>query len=108
METIFLAGLAGGIVRGLVGFIKHQYSYKDAGFNLSHFASMMTISGIIGVVAAVTVKELGLLFLGAPVLTPAMALIIGYAGGDFLENVFKIILQKPSFYSLPEATKKEQ
>jgi len=30
------------------------------------------------------------------------AFVTGYAGGDFLENVYKIIIKKPSLYSFPE------
>ena len=28
MTLVLLAGFAGGVIRGLVGFIKYQYSYK--------------------------------------------------------------------------------
>ncbi|MCD6086104.1 hypothetical protein J7J37_00915 [bacterium] len=30
----------GGVVRGLVGFIKHQYSYKNVSFNLAYFSAI--------------------------------------------------------------------
>jgi hypothetical protein len=96
---ILIAGFGGGVIRGLVGFIKHQYSYKKVGFNLPYFISMMLLSGIIGVVVAATIKELAIDLLGIDNLTPALALIIGYAGGDFLENVYKIIFKKSSLYS---------
>jgi len=93
--SILIAGFSGGAIRGLVGFIKHQYSYKNVGFNLPYFLAMMIISGTIGLLVAAAVKELGLSFLGLTNFTPALALVIGYAGGDFLENVYKIILKKP-------------
>tara|TARA_Y100000310_G_C20620584_1_gene783059 strand:+ start:1276 stop:1593 length:318 start_codon:yes stop_codon:yes gene_type:complete len=99
-ELALIAGFGGGIIRGLVGFIKHQYAYKQVPFSFSYFLFTIAISGGIGVTAAFTIKELGIEFLGTSALTPAMALIIGYAGGDFLENVFKIILRKPEWYSL--------
>jgi len=38
---ILIAGFAGGMVRGLVGFIKYQYSYKNVGFDLYYFFGMM-------------------------------------------------------------------
>ena len=102
LETIYLsiliAGFGGGVIRGLVGFVKHQYSYKEVKFNLPYFLSMMFISGIIGLLTAVAIKELGMTFFGLNYLTPALALVIGYAGGDFLENVYKIIIKKPSLY----------
>ena len=99
-ELVLIAGFGGGVIRGLVGFIKHQYAYKQVPFNLLYFFFTIILSGTIGVTAAFTIRELGIEFLGATALTPAMALIIGYAGGDFLENVFKIILRKPEWYSL--------
>ncbi|MBI4121545.1 MAG: hypothetical protein HY470_01135, partial [Candidatus Ryanbacteria bacterium] len=43
------------------------------------------------------VKEAGIPVLGGMV-TPGIAFIIGYAGGDFIENVYKIIIGKPSVY----------
>ena len=94
-EAIFLAGFGGGFVRGLMGFVKHQYAYKEVKFDLPHFLSTMLISGSIGVMSAVAVKELGLDILGTPSVSPAVAFVIGYAGGDFIENVAKIILKKP-------------
>lgn len=94
-ELILIAGFGGGAIRGLVGFIKHQYSYKDVKFNLSYFLSMMFLSGIIGVAVSASVKEVGITFLGSGNVTPALAFIIGYAGGDFIENIYKIIVKKP-------------
>ena len=94
-EAVFIAGFGGGFFRGLVGFVKHQYSYKEVKFNLAHFLSMMFISGSIGVLSAVVVRELGSPVLGISQVSPALAFIIGYAGGDFIENIAKIILKKP-------------
>jgi hypothetical protein len=99
---IILAGFAGGVLRGLVGFVKYQMTYKDVKFRLYYFLGMIAISGVIGFITAITVKELGLNFLGIEFVSPALAIVIGYAGGDFLENLYKIILKKPSIYSLPE------
>ena len=101
MEIALLAGFTGGVVRGLVGFIKHRYSYKNVSFELPYFVSMMAISGVVGGVATFAVSELGISFLGVESLSYAMALIIGYAGGDFLENIYKIILKKPTLFKLP-------
>ena len=84
-------------MRGLVGFIKHHFSYKDVPFNISYFLTTMLSSGMIGLLSAVTVKESGFLFLGG--FDPSFAFIVGYAGGDFIENLYKIILKKPSLYS---------
>jgi hypothetical protein len=94
--NIFLAALGGGIVRGLVGFIKHQFSYKNVPFSLKYFLGMMLISGLIGATSALAVKELGLTLFGQ--FTLALAFVIGYAGGDFLENIYKIIVKKSNLY----------
>ncbi len=88
--SILIAAFGGGVVRGLVGFVKHQYSYKNVGFNLPYFLTMMFVSGVIGVLCVAVFN------VNAP-----FAFIIGYAGGDFLENVYKIIVKKPSLYKLP-------
>lgn len=100
--SILIAGFGGGVVRGLVGFIKHQYTYKSVKFELYYFLFMTFLSGVIGILTAVATKELGPNFLGLSSFTPALAFIVGYAGGDFLENVYKTIIKKPSLYSLPE------
>lgn len=91
---ILIAGFGGGVVRGLVGFIKHQFSYKNVGFNLSYFLGMSFISGIVGVLSAMAIKEAGINFLNVDYFSPSLAFVIGYAGGDFLENFYKIILKK--------------
>ncbi|MFQ6049510.1 MAG: hypothetical protein ACE5J0_00485 [Candidatus Paceibacterales bacterium] len=94
-ELLF-AGFLGGVVRGLVGFIKHQFSYKNVPFNLPYFLGMAFLSGVIGLLSVVAIKEVGFLFLGG--FTPALSFIVGYAGGDFIENIYKIIIKKSSLY----------
>ncbi len=97
MISVVLAAFGGGVLRGLVGFIKHQFSYKEVKFRPYYFLGMMALSGIVGTVATLAIKELGFtLFDG---FTAALAFIIGYAGGDFLENIYKIIIKKSSFYN---------
>ena len=95
-SQVLIAGFFGGIIRGIVGFIKHFYSYKSVNFKLSKFLGMSFLSGIIGLIAAAAVKELGFKFQGF--FTPALSFIVGYAGGDFIENIYKIILKKSSLY----------
>lgn len=95
--SILIAGFGGGVIRGLVGFIKHQYAYKNVGFNLPYFLAMSFISGIIGLLSVMAVKEAGLTLGG--IFSPALGFIAGYAGGDFIENIYKIIIKKSSFYS---------
>lgn len=99
--SILIAGFGGGVIRGLVGFIKHQFAYKNVGFSVSYFLVMMFLSGVVGILTAVAVRELGIPLLGSVVVTPAIAFVVGYAGGDILENIYKIILRKNSLYDSP-------
>jgi hypothetical protein len=92
---IFIAAFAGGFIRGLVGFIKHQFSYKNVAFRPGYFIGMM-FAGIIGLVSVWAIKGVGFIFSDA--FSPALAFIIGYAGGDFIENIYKIIIKKSSLY----------
>lgn len=94
--VILLAGFGGGVVRGLVGFVKHQFSYKDVGFKWGYFLGMMSLSGVIGFVVTLAVNELSRSALGAGSIAPALAIIVGYAGGDLLENLYKIIAARVS------------
>lgn len=88
-----IAGFGGGAVRGLIGYIKHQYSYKNVGFNLPYFFSMMFLSGIVGTLTAAAIGQISenTLTVG---FSAAVAFVVGYAGGDFLENIYKIIIKK--------------
>lgn len=103
--SILIAGFGGGAVRGLVGFIKHQYSYKNVKFEIPYFLVMMFLSGVIGVLSAAAIKELGFNFLGLTQFSPVLAFIVGYAGGDFIENIYKIIVKKSSLYPQAENSK---
>ncbi len=93
---IFVAAFLGGLIRGLVGWIKHQFSYKNVPFRWKYFLGMMTVSGLVGMVATIAIKELGFTLFGQ--FTPALAFVIGYAGGDFVENIYKIIIKKSNIY----------
>ena len=95
--ALLVAGFFGGVVRGLVGFLKHQLSYKNVPFDLKYFFGMSFISGVVGLMAAISIKEAGLTLNGT--FTSALSFIIGYAGGDFLESIYKIILDKAKFPS---------
>ncbi|MFH1820534.1 MAG: hypothetical protein ABH805_01320 [Candidatus Nealsonbacteria bacterium] len=94
---IIIAAFGGGILRGLVGFIKYQFSYKEVKFRLKYFLMTILLSGIVGAVATLAVKEVGFTLFNS--FTPALAFIVGYAGGDFIENIYKIIIKKSSFYN---------
>ncbi|MFA5742722.1 MAG: hypothetical protein WCX77_01680 [Candidatus Paceibacterota bacterium] len=92
--SLLIAGFGGGMVRGFLGFIKHQYSYKNVGFNLPYFFVMSFLSGIVGVLVSAAVINAGFNIEGMEYILPGLAFIIGYAGGDFLESLYKIILEK--------------
>lgn len=96
MYSILIAAFGGGAMRGLVGFIKNQYSYKGVDFNLPYFFTMAFLSGVVGLLCALAVREIGFTFEGF--FTPAISFIVGYAGGDFIENIYKIIVKKSSLY----------
>lgn len=101
MLTILLMGFVGGVTRGLVGYLKYRSSYKNTPFLLNYFALSVAISGAVGLLAAWLTRDLGITFLGLPAITPALAIVIGYAGGDFIENLFKIMTGKTSLYEIP-------
>lgn len=94
--SILIAGFGGGAARGLAGFIKHQFAYKNVPFNLPYFFVMAFLSGFIGLLSTLAIKEVGFTLEGA--FSPALGFIIGYAGGDFIENIYKIIIKKSSLY----------
>ena len=95
MISILIAGFVGGLIRGLVGFIKHQYSYKNVVFRWSYFLGTSFISGITGLLITMSIGSLGFTVNGT--FDPAMGFIVGYAGGDFIENVYKTIAKKNLF-----------
>jgi len=96
--TFILAGFLGGIIRGVVGLTKYAMSYKDVPFRPMYFGGMALLSGSIGATAAWVTQDLGIGFLGMETLSPAMAVIIGYAGGDFFENILKILIKDPILF----------
>lgn len=98
MEIFFIAGFIGGVLRGVVGLIKYTLSYKDVKIRPWYFIGMVVISGILGIVAAWIVRDLGIKFLTVENFSPALAVVIGYAGGDLLENIFKILTKKPNLF----------
>ena len=99
ITQILIAGFIGGVVRGLVGFVKHQFAYKQVKFDIPYFITMVFISGVIGLLATAAAKGLGITILGND-FGPALALVAGYAGGDFLENLYKIVFKTDTFFGL--------
>ena len=102
MPLLLVAGALGGLIRGLVGFLKHQFAYKNVAFDPAYFALMMLISSSIGLTITWAIANSGIKFTFVDEINPAIALIIGYAGGDLIENLYKIILGKDSLYLTPK------
>jgi len=98
MITFIIAGAIGGLLRGAVGVSKYMRSYKDVTIRPWYFAGMVALSAVVGGAAAWVTNDLGLAFLGLEELPVAVAFIIGYAGGDFIENIAKIIAQKSTLF----------
>jgi len=98
MGIFFLAGFAGGAIRGIVGILKYALSYKDIKVKWAYFGSLALVSGLIGMAAAWIVQDTGASFEGIKGFSPAIALIVGYAGGDFFENIFKVLMKKPILF----------
>jgi FtsH-binding integral membrane protein len=103
--SILIAGFFGGVIRGLIGFLKHKFSYKNVKFELTDFLATVFLSGVIGISVASAVAESGVVT--EYFFTPALSFIVGYAGGDFVENIYKMIIKKPSLY-LGKKENKEQ
>lgn len=102
MYTLLLAGAGGGLVRGIVGFIKHQFAYKNVKFKPWYLALMMVLSALVGLTVTWSVVQSGLKLPVVGQINPAVAFIVGYAGGDFIENLYKIVIGKATLYSVPE------
>jgi len=94
----FFFGFLGGILRGTVGLIKYTQSYKDVEIRPIYFAGSVLISGLIGLLSSWIIQDMGIAFLEMKELPLSIALVIGYAGGDFIENVYKIIIKSPTIF----------
>ncbi len=98
--SFFFFGFLGGVIRGVVGLIKYIQSYKDVAIRPWYFASTVGISGLIGLAAAWITHDMGIAILGIEEIPLSLALIIGYAGGDFMENIFKIIIKDDKIFQV--------
>lgn len=83
MVWIFIAGFLGGLVRGLMGISKHVRSTGKSRIRMDYMAVTLLSSGGIGLLVGVFVSD-----------DVRFALLAGYAGTDFLENLFKIKMRK--------------
>ena len=97
--VLLVAGASGGLVRGIVGFLKHQFAYKNVNFKLEYIASIMLLSALVGLSVTWAVVSSGLEIVALKEINPAIAFIVGYAGGDLIENLYKILVGKTTLYS---------
>ncbi len=82
---IFLAGFLGGIIRALVGLSKYMSKTpaKKRKFRTDWLVVSLLSSGGLGLLVGVFIAD-----------DPKFALLAGYAGTDFIENLFKIKMKK--------------
>ena len=74
-----LAGSLGGIIRGLVGFVKNKTIEKANHFKPQYFLITIAISGIVGAAAGILADT-----------EWQVSFLAGYAGTDFIESLYKI------------------
>ena len=98
MIILLVAGGFGGAVRGLMGFVKYRLSYKDVPFKPDYFLGTVGLSAFIGATVAWAIAGSGLKLPLVSQINPALAFIIGYAGGDFIENLYKILVKETSIF----------
>jgi len=96
----FFFGFFGGIIRGTVGLIKYTQSYKDVEIRPVYFIGSVLFSGLVGLLSAWVVQDMGIAFLEMDEFPVSMALVVGYAGGDFIENIYKIIIKSPTIFKV--------
>lgn len=86
MENILaylLAGFLGGIIRGLVGFVKNKTLEKANHFKPTYFLITIAISGIVGAAAGILADT-----------EWQVSFLAGYAGTDIIESLYKIKVKK--------------
>lgn len=78
IETGIIAGFVGGIARGLSSFLKKNKAGTAGKFNYPYFFTTVFFSGILGGIAGAVAET-----------NWKTAFLAGYAGIDFLENLYK-------------------
>ncbi len=88
MIEIFIAGFLGGVIRGLLGISKEIRSSPTRKKKLRPEYLLVTLlaSGGLGLLVGVFIAD-----------DIRFALLAGYAGCDFLENLYKIKMKKKTW-----------
>lgn len=107
MATILIFGALGGVARGLVGYLKHFQAYKEVKFRWQYFGMSVVISAAVGLAVVWALDSSGIKLIGNVGINPGLALIIGYAGGDAVENIYKIAFNKPLLSTFGNLTGKK-
>src|SRR3990172_4347155 len=87
-----LTGLAGGLVRGLVGILKQTQNPDEFKIHWKYFGLTMLVSGIVGVVSGIIADG-----------DWRISLLAGYAGTDFLESLYR--LRFPQMFNIGAVAK---
>ena len=103
--NFFIAGLFGGLLRGGMGLFKYMTSYKDVEIRPYYFAGMVILTGVVGWVSAWVAGDALRIFLELDSVPLSFAVVAGYAGGDLIENIFKIIIQEPQLFKVGKKLK---
>ena len=82
---MFIAGFLGGLIRGLVGITKYLTAApsKKRKIRPEYIVLTLLSSGGLGLLVGVFITD-----------DVRFALLAGYAGTDFIENLFKIKMKK--------------
>ena len=85
MFWVFAAGFLGGLIRGIVGITKYLTSKPGKKMNIrkDYFLLTLLSSGGMGLLAGAFIAD-----------DVKFALLAGYAGTDFIENLLKIKMGK--------------
>ncbi|GIW63449.1 MAG: hypothetical protein KatS3mg091_251 [Patescibacteria group bacterium] len=83
-SNAFLAGILGGLIRGVVGIVKYfEKNQKNSKINWWYLFFSLFTAGLVGGFAGVFANH-----------SWEFAFLAGYAGTDFLEGLYKIRLQQ--------------
>ncbi len=104
--SFLVAGFFGGLLRGGVGLAKYMTSYKDVEIRPYYFLGAVLLSGIVGYVSAWIAQDVAKIFLELSSIPLSFAVVAGYAGGDFIENIFKIGMKDPNLFEIGKKIKK--
>lgn len=78
LQIYVIAGFVGGVARGLTGFLKKRNRSGGVKFDFPYFFTTVFFSGILGGIAGALAES-----------SWKTAFLAGYAGIDFLENMYK-------------------